>query len=66
MADEFRFLEPEELGLKAPCILAFMPTRKIWAKLIRRATQITDIIGELNPSEAKTDPRKMEQGIEES
>jgi hypothetical protein len=41
----------EELGLKAPCVLQFVPTRKIFAALIKRATQINDPILDLNPYE---------------
>jgi hypothetical protein len=51
--EEFLHSDIKELGLKAPCILTFMPSKKIWSLLIRRATQIKDAISELNPREAK-------------
>ncbi len=62
---EFQNSTPEELGLKAPCILIFMPTKDIFQKLIRRATQIKDAIGQLNPGEEKNDPRKIAEGDED-
>ena len=37
-----------------------MPTKRIYQKLIRRATQILDPISELNPNEAMNDNRKKE------
>jgi hypothetical protein len=55
----------EEVGLKAPCILEFLPSKKIFQKLISRATQIKDVISELNPLEAKNDPRKLQNGEQE-
>ena len=55
----------EELKKTAPVILKFMPSKKIFSKLIQRATQISDVIAELNPLEAKTDKRKMKDGEEE-
>ena len=50
----------EELGLQAPTFLTFMPSKRIFLKLIKRATQINDIIEEINPKEAKfkEDPDK--------
>jgi hypothetical protein len=48
-----------KLGDEAPNILRFMPSKKVLSKLIMRATQITDFIKELNPMEAKTDPRQL-------
>jgi len=36
-----------------------MPTKKVFAKLIKRATQIKDVISEINPKEEKTDKRKI-------
>jgi hypothetical protein len=46
-----------KLIVKAPGNFDFMPTKKIYRKLILRACQIKDVINELNPMEAKTDPR---------
>lgn len=51
--EEFQNTDIKELGLKAPCILTFMPTKKVWGLLIRRATQMKDPISELNPKESK-------------
>ena len=34
----------------------FLPSKTIFAKLIKRATQISDVIIEINPTEAKNDP----------
>jgi len=48
----------EKLGKSAPCAISFMPTKRIFQKLIRRATQIKDPIAELNPAEAMHDNRK--------
>ena len=42
-----------------------MPTKEIFAQLIKRAMQITDPISELNHLEAKTDPRKIVEGEKE-
>ena len=39
-----------------------MPSKKVFAKLIRRATQIVDPIVELNPWEQKNDTRFLGQG----
>ena len=48
----------EDMGKKAPAILQFMPSKRVFNKLIMRATQIKDAISELNPQEAKNDMRK--------
>jgi hypothetical protein len=48
----------EELGIRAPAVLQFMPTKRIFTKLIHRATQIKDPISEINPKEDKNDMRK--------
>ena len=36
-----------------------MPSKRVLAKLIKRATQITDTMTELNNKEYKTDPRTV-------
>ena len=41
----------EDVGLKAPTVMQFMPTKQIFAQLIKRATQIEDVIKSLNPYE---------------
>ena len=49
--DAFTSLTVEELSEKAPACLWFMPTKKVFAKLIKRATQIKDPIKEINAYE---------------
>ena len=62
--EELVKLAPEVLGLKAPCILLFMPSKRVFHKLLERAMQIKDEISELNPHEGKFDPRKVPKQTE--
>jgi hypothetical protein len=56
-------MDVEEIGSKAPSILQFMPTKKVFTKLIKRATQISDEIQELNPYESKNDTRYSKDDV---
>ena len=59
--EKFAGMTPEELGLKAPCIFTFMPSKRIFSLLFKRGTQIYDEITELNPGESKNDPRPKDE-----
>jgi len=43
-----------------------MPSKEVMVKMIRRATQITDPISELNHKEWRTDMRNLEEGETET
>jgi hypothetical protein len=63
--EDFEDLTAEEVGGKAPCYLVFIPTKEVFKKLIKRATQIKDVITELNPQEAMWDKREYKEGDED-
>jgi len=45
------FFSVKKLAKIAPSRLLFMPSKQVLRKLILRATQIVDVIGEINPWE---------------
>ena len=49
---------PEEYGLRAPCIMDYLPSKKIFAKLIKFATLVENPLTEFNPKECKRDPNE--------
>ena len=62
---DVEYQKPEDLGHQAPCKLDFIPSKRVFKKLFKRATQIKDEISELNPKEMMNDPRKLKAGEEE-
>ena len=49
---------PEEWGERAPCVMPYIPSKKVFAKLIRFATLVENALIEFNPKECKTDPEE--------
>ena len=47
---------PKDYGMKAPCFMEYMPSERVWQKLIKFATIAENPLVEFNPKECKVNP----------